>query len=425
VGRSVAHVFGEDYGTSLYKYGPGWLGGKPEIIENRGYFPRISRVISEIRGYEEKEIIVGPDVSKYLESRDELIRLYYPMRNGIVDRGDERGWIVVKELTRYGIQKFKPPLEDEKFRDFNGYYVVAALAAQAPRYMYERLIEIHREVEAKTGLIKAFTIIPQPLAVAIAEGATTCIVIEGGHGNTQVAPISRDIIRTALIPLNRGGSDSNAITRQILRDLGYSDLAREEKLVTLFKEQAGLIPITLDKAIEWCRMYPERISGKFRVPGTMVEIDMEDKVWQRFLIGEYMFNPAHEIFESYYTRGFPPPNDTVIGNRIIPGKAKLSEVIRTAVELCAVEIQAELYKHIILSGGSFSWKVPKKLSDIAVDAPTKVKIMMKELGLENVNVRMVKDPKYSVWRGTIVYGAAVPDSYGWDWNVMEGWIFFK
>ncbi len=419
------HVFASDFGTSFYKFGPWWLMKTgPDVVENRGYFPKISKVSAEIRGIPHKEVIVGPEVTEYLESRADLSRLHYPMRNGIVERDDERGWRVIKELVRYGLRKHYPGEKAVDGTTFNGFYVVVSLAAQSPTYMYERVFSIHEEVNAEEGgqLVRAVTIVPQPLAVAIAERATTCIVIEAGHGNTQITPISRDVIRAALIPLNRGGSDSDRIASQILRDLGYPELAREEKFVRIFKESVGLVPIDLDKAIRWAKENPSVMQSVFRIPGTAVEVDMGDKVWQRFLIGEYFFNPSHEIFESYYSRGFTPPKDTVVGGEVIPGNVSLAEAVKIAIAKTPVELQAAISKNLILSGGGFNWSVPSALKGVAADSPTKMKLMLSRIGIET-KPKMVSDPQYSVWRGSIVYGMAVPDNLRWDWSRLEGWHY--
>ena len=423
---SVRPVFGEDYGTSLFKFGPVWIGKYPDVIENRGYFPRITKAVAEIRGIPVREVVVGPEVSTYLESREELKRLYYPMRSGVVARRDERGWKVTKELTRYALTKHYPGEESPTGGPFDGFLVVAALAAQSPRYMYEKLFEIHEEVVREEGLplIRAMTIVPQPLAVAIAEKAVTCVVLEAGHGNTQITPISRDVIRSALIPLNRGGADCNAITAQILKDLGYGDLAREEKFVRMFKEMAGLVPLDLDDAVRWAKSHPAALTSVFGIPGTTLKIDMGDKAWMRFLIGEFFFNPAHEVFQSFYTRGFTPPRDTLVGGEVVPGDVSLSEAIRMAVEKTPVELQPSLFRTIILSGGAFGWSVPAGLEGVAVDSPTKLKFMLREIGIDT-SPKMVSDPQFSVWRGAMVYGLYLPLDYEWSWDRMEGWLYFQ
>ncbi len=415
-------VYAEDYGTSYFKFGPVWIGKYPEMVENRGYFPKISKAVAEIRGIEARTVVVGPEVSNYLESREELRRLYYPMRNGVIDRDDRNGWLIVKELTRYGLKKFAPVGRESPIGPFDGFYVVAALAAQAPRYMYEEIFSIHEEINSEEGgsLVKAVTIIPQPLAVAIAEKATTCTVLEAGHGNTQITPISRDVIRSALIPLNRGGADSNAITAQILKDLGYGNLAREEKFVRIFKEMAGLVPINLDEAVEWAKSHPGSLTSSFTVPGTTVKVDMGEKAWQRFLIGEYFFNPGHEMFESYYSVGFTPPRDTVLPGETIPGDVSLAEAILMAVRKTPVEIQPGLLSKILLSGGAFGWRVPAGLEGIAADATQKLETMLRSLGV-STSPKMVAEPQFSVWRGSMVYGLYLPERLRWSWKSMEGW----
>ena len=398
----------------------------PNVVENRGYFPKISKVSAEVRGITAREVVVGEEVAEYLESRADLTRLYYPMRNGVVERNDERGWRVVKELVRYGLLKHHLGGTDVTGLPFKGFLVVAALAAQAPTYMYERLFEIHGEVNSEEGgnLVRAVTIIPQPLAVAIAEKAVACMVVEAGHGNTQITPISRDVIRAALIPLNRGGSDSDRITAQILKDLGYPDLAREEKFVRIFKEIAGLLPLDLDRAISWTKDHPGALQSTFRIPGTTVEVEMGDKVWQRFLIGEFFFNPRHEVFESYYSRGFVSPRDTLVGGEVVPGNVTLAEAVRLSLSKIPVELQTSVARRVILSGGAFNWSVPKGLEGIATDSPTKLRHMMRSLGLE-VDPKIVSDPQFSVWRGSLVYGMAMREEVTWDWSKMEGWNYLK
>lgn len=410
-------IFGEDLGTAFYKFGPMWIGKYPNIVENRAYFPKISKAVEKIRGYPGREVVVGPEVTEYLESRADLTRLIYPMRNGVIKPRDERGWRAAKELLRYSLLKYS----SHYGKDFEGFSVVSALAAQAPTYMYERFFELHEQINEEEGkIIKALTVISQPLAVAIAEKATVCTVLEGGHGNTQITPISRDVIKSALIPLNRGGSDSDKISGQILKDLGYSDLAREEKFVRMFKELAGLVPRDLDRSISWAKENPGGVASTFEVPRTTVKIEMEKKAWLRFLIGQFFFGPGHEVFESYYSRGFTPPEDTLVGGEVVPGTTSLAEAIRLSVSKTPVEIQSQLLRSIILSGGAFNWKVPPGLEEIAVESATKLELQLSEFGTES-KPRVIEEPQFSVWRGSIVYGYYLPESLEWNWKEMEGW----
>lgn len=411
------YTFGEDYGTSDYKFGPITLGERPEVIENRGYFPDTSSIMTRLMGAS-REVVVGRELAMYLGSREELaLRLVYPMKNGVVERGDERAWRVIYEVTRYGLEMFR-----SSDPGFKGFYVCAALSAIAPRYMYEELFELHRRIDEETRLVKAVTIIPQPLAVAIAHKVPTCVVIESGHGNTQVCPISRYPIKGAMVVLNRGGSDADALTSQILYDAGYGDLAKEEALVRRVKEAIGLVPRRLEEAIEEAKRKPELYRARFKVPGTRIEIDLGSESWARFLIGEYVFNPKHEVFTSYFKRGMPKPRDVKVGDVLFKGMLDLGEAVVEAVEKCPLELQPHLYGKVLLSGGNFHWRAPPELQGVAVDSATKLKLLLAEHGVEGVAVEVAPEPKFSVWRGCIIYGYAVPEDYSWSWDKMEGWL---
>jgi crenactin len=405
-----------DFGTSDFKFGPITLGEQPRIVNNRGYFPDKNSVL--YNAFEAtSDVIVGDEVPLYLQSAEDLSsRLIYPMRNGIIERNDDQAWHVVGSLTSYGLRAFKPEPSD----GFQGYYVVASLSSVSPRYMYERLLALFRE--NNQGTVRAVTVIPQPFAVAIGHGVTTCVVIESGHGNSQVCPISKYPIRAAQVALNRGGGDANAITSEILKDAGYGDLANEEALVRKVKESIGLVPEDLDHAIEAAKRSPAKARARYRVPGTRVEIDLEKDSWSRFLIGEYVFNPNHELFESYFNRGMPKPKDVKMGDTVFRGMLDFGEAITASVERCPVELQPMLYREVLLSGGNFSWTVPPKLQGIAVDAPTKVRLLLRNRGIKNVSVKMTSSPQFSVWHGCIIYGFAVPENYEWDWQRLEGWM---
>jgi crenactin len=222
--------------------------------------------------------------------------------------------------------------------------------------------------------------------------------------------------------VNRGGGEANSITAEILKDLGYGDLAREEAFVRRVKEDLGLVPLNLERAVKAAKDSPAKFRARFKVPGTRVEVDFEEKSWQRFLIGEYVFNPQNELFQSYMTRGMLRPKDVKIGDTVFEGMIDFGEAIVRSVERCPVELQPLLYKEILLSGGNFSWQSPERFRDFATDAPTKMKALLKEKGIKGVSVKMTKNPQHSVWHGCIIYGYAVPRDYGWNWERMEGWL---
>ncbi len=422
------YVYAEDYGTGYFKYGPITIGENPRMIQNRGLLIREKTAIHEIFKIERDVIVGDEEIPKFLGSREDLVKnLVYPMRDGIVKIDDEDAWKVIKAVTRYGFEEFYPVASRDP--NFKGYYVVAALSALAPKYMYEKLFELHKELDSEfdNRLIKAMTIIPQPLAVAIAEKALTCLVVECGHGNIQICPISYYPIRKAIVALNRGGAEANAITREILKDCGYGDLAREEYVVEKVKREIGLVPKNLKEAIKKAKEEKERFRAKVKID-PVTEIDLGDNSWMRFLIGEIVFNPSHEEFMSYISQGRLVIEDIVIGDQKLYGTLDLASAIIEAIRVCPVEIRSRLFERIILSGGAFMWSVPPNLRDVACDSATKIELMISEKLPEmrgKVSISLVKDPQYSVWRGCIVYGFALPGDYKWDWSRLEGWYSWK
>lgn len=423
----LKYVFGIDYGTSYTKFGPITLDA-PKVVQTRGLFLRDipesvkMRIPPEVLS---RGLVVGDEeVRNYLSSvRDVQRNLKYPLKDGIVRRDDEDGWAVLRELSRYAVYQF--PVAD---RDFKGWLAVMALSALAPDYMYRGFFEIFGKIAEETNAIYAATILPQPLAVAIAENAVNCVIVEGGHGNIQVAPISFALIREGLVALNRGGAEANAITRELLKDMGYGDVAREEYAVEVVKRAVGLVPRNLKESIKAARENPDKFVAKVRLsPITEIEIPRE-YAWTRFLIGEIVFNPRHEEFKSYIDQSRIKIEDAVVGDVTLYGEMDLASAIISSLRSVSLEVQERVASNVILSGGAFKWDVPPGLEEYAVNSVEKIRIMLGEANRElaaRAGVKMVKDPQYSVWRGSVIYGYALPLSLKWDNINKEGWYIYK
>lgn len=418
----LKYVFGADFGTSYTKYGPITL-AEPRIVQTRGLFLRDipesvkMRIPPDILS---RGLVVGDeDVRNYLSSvRDVQRNMKYPLKDGVVRRDDEDAWTVIRELARYTLSQF--PVADPEFR---GWLVSIALSALAPDYMYRGFFETFERIASEIP-IYAVTALPQPLAVAIAENAVNCVIIEGGHGNIQVAPISYALIREGLVALNRGGAEANAITREILKDMGYGDIAREEYAAEVVKRAIGLVPRDLEQAIATARSNPEKFVAKVKL-SPIVEIEIpKEYAWTRFLIGEIIFDPRHEEFKSYIDQSRIKIEDAVIGDVTLYGEMDLASAITSSLRSVSVEVQDRVASNVILSGGAFKWDVPPGLEEYAVNSVDKIKIMLGEVNKElaaRVGVRMVKEPQYSVWRGSVIYGYALPLSLKWDNIYKEGW----
>ena len=228
--KGVRHCLAIDYGSYTVKYGVEGDGAK--MIRTAGLV--ISRRIIENLLRKADDIIIGDDIDRCIAQiriiKKNIEQLHYPIRHGIIKGDDRKGWRISEKITEqillsiYG--RIHPTIEE----DSDGFYIVFSLNAMAPRNMYEGFFEIFRRFVEK-GLVKAITAIQQPLATAMASAKLVCLVVESGHGNTQIVPIVERIIRSAIVPLNRGGVNANALTREILKDAGYGDLALNDEIV--------------------------------------------------------------------------------------------------------------------------------------------------------------------------------------------------
>ncbi|MEL9991765.1 MAG: heat-shock protein Hsp70 [Thermoproteus sp.] len=423
----LKYVFGIDFGTSYTKYGP-ITQAEPNMVQTRGLFLRDvpesvkMRIPNDVLA---RGLVVGDEeVRNYLSSvRDVQRNLKYPLKDGVARRDDEDAWAVLRELARYVLAQY--PVADPEFK---GWLVSIALSALAPDYMYRGFFDIFEKISAELKSVYAVTILPQPLAVAIAENAVNCVIVEGGHGNIQVAPISFALIREGLVALNRGGAEANAITRELLKDMGYGDIAREEYVAETVKRAIGLVPRNLDRAIAAAKANPDKFTARVRLsPITEIEIPRE-YAWTRFLIGEIVFDPRHEEFKSYIDQSRIKIEDAVVGDVTLYGEMDLASAIVSSLRSVSVEVQERVASNVILSGGAFKWEVPSGLEEHAVGSVDKIRLMLAETNRElaaRVNVRMVKEPQYSVWRGAVIYGYALPLSLKWDNINKEGWYIIS
>ena len=161
----------------------------------------------------------------------------------------------------------------------------------------------------------------------------------------------------------------------------------------------------------------------------MVEVEFpREYAWTRFLIGEIVFDPNHEEIKSYIEQSRLSIENAVIGDVTLYGEMDIATAIITSLKNVSVEIQERVASQIILSGGAFSWKAPAGLEDVAVDSVTRIRIALEEKNpvlASRVNVRLVSEPQYSVWRGAVIYGYALPLSLEWSDSTKEGWYFPK
>lgn len=394
------NVIAVDVGTRFVKYGP--PAEEPSMIENRAFYvePGAAETLFGLKpGW-----VAGPQVANFLGTYDNT-NLVYPMRNGRLG-DDPRAPQALAAVIRYAVLDSWHELgRPRRVR------VVLGTAVDAPagtlRAMFDAVAAALRGVGAG-GLVTA---VPQPLAVAISEKMLTCLVLESGHGNTQVTPVSMYPVVSATATSGVAGWLADAVAAEVLRDLGWGDRAAEDKFVRMFKEAVGLIPRSLDEALR-----SDGGDTVFRVPGTRIEVEVPGRA--RYLIGGVIFEPQHEVYESYYRRGMRRPQPVVVAGRRLGGASPV-DAVEASLSALSVELQPVMDK-LLLSGGNMEWRRDPS-APLSVTAEEKMASMLAERGLAP-RPRLVEAPRHAVWRGLVVYGLAAPDDVEWSWERREGWL---
>lgn len=304
-----------------------------------------------------KHIGIMPD----LENRDYYIgnevyglrgvlKLDYPMRHAIVN-----DWGAMEKIwyhTFYTDLRIDPA----------DHPVLLTEPPLNPRTNREKMAEIMFE----TFNVPALYVAMQAVLSLYASGRVTGLVLDSGAGVTHIVPIYEGFALThAISRVDLAGRDITEYLTRLLRQRGYSLITTAEKeIVRDIKEKLCYVALNPEKEIR----YAEKVGGmdkSYLLPdGKTLIIGLE-----RFLAPEVFFNPG------------------AIGKDIAP----MDETIVNTIEKCGIDLRRELYRNVILSGGSTMYKglrerLAKEVSEMIPD---------------NVEVGVIAPPErmYSVWIG--------------------------
>lgn len=267
----------------------------------------IIRAHYQIHGVEVKDKVVGDEANK-LRS---LLELSYPMENGIV-----RNWEDMCHVWDYTFHE-KMGIETTDCK------IMLTDPPMNPISNRRRMLEIMFE---KYGFHSAYIAI-QAVLTLYAQGLMTGVVVDSGDGVTHICPVYEGYAFKYLTRrLDIAGRDITRYLIKLLRLRGYAfNHTADFETIRMLKEK--LCYCAYDVAQE-SQLAQETtyLSDTFVLPdGRTISLGPE-----RFEATEALFNPS------------------AINNESLG----ISELLFNTIQSADMDIRSDLYKHVVLSGGS-------------------------------------------------------------------------
>ncbi|XP_054281704.1 actin-related protein 2 isoform X1 [Macrosteles quadrilineatus] len=284
----------------------------------------------EVKGYCVRDLMVGDEASK-LRS---MLELSYPMENGIV-----RNWKDMCHVWDYTFGPEKMNIDPKECK------VLLTEPPMNPIKNREKMIEVMFEQYQFHGAYIAI----QAVLTLYAQGLLSGVVIDSGDGVTHICPVYEEYALPHLTRrLDIAGRDITKYLIKLLLLRGYAfNHTADFETVRIMKEKLCYVGYNIETEQKLALETTVLVEPYTLPDGRVIKLGGE-----RFEAPEALFQP-HLI--------------DVEGQGI-------AELVFNTIQAADIDIRAELYKHIVLSGGSTMYP----------GLPSRLEREIKQLYLERV-----------------------------------------
>ncbi|XP_044009683.1 actin-related protein 2 isoform X4 [Aphidius gifuensis] len=268
----------------------------------------IIRAVNKIGDIDVKDLMIGDEASK-LRS---LLEINYPMQNGIV-----RNWEDMCHVWDYTFGKEKLDINPKECK------ILLTEPPMNPTTNREKMIEVMFEKYQFAGVYIAV----QAVLTLYAQGLISGVVVDSGDGVTHICPVYEEYALPHLTRrLDIAGRDITIYLIKLLLLRGYAfNHSADFETVRMLKEKLCYVGYNIETE-EKLAVETTVLVESYTLPdGRVIKVGGE-----RFAAPEALFQP-HLI------------------NVEAPG---IAELVFNTIQSADIDMRSELYKHIVLSGGS-------------------------------------------------------------------------
>jgi len=325
-----------------------------------------------------KDIMIGEEAA---ENRS-FLQISYPIENGII-----RNWEDMIHLWDYTFyEKLKIDPKECK--------ILLTEAPMNPKSNREKMVRVMLERYGFQGVYVAI----QAVLTLYAQGLTTGVVVDSGDGVTHIIPVYQGFSLPHLTRrLDIAGRDVTRYLIKLLQLRGYNfNRTADFETVRQIKEKLCYVSYDLEQDKKLATETTVLVENYTLPDGRIIKVGSE-----RFQAPECLFQPELVDIES----------------------AGVGELLFDTIQSADIDIRSELYKHIVLSGGSSMYP----------GLPSRLEKEMKQLYLKHVlkgdqsrlgQFKMqIDDPprrKHMVFLGGAVLAEVMKDKE-LSWITQEDW----